>query len=346
MDSELTEHDLRFRTPCTFLLAGPSQCGKTSFLLNVLRSRHEMFDVAPDHVIYFYNRAQPIFKKFKDLVAKWINALPTADVLNEMTLPQADGRGTIVVIDDFMQQINADISTLFTVLCHANRATVFLLTQNIFASNPAFRTISLNTTYMAIFKNPRDSAQINHLAKQLSPGNPRWVVDAFRACTQSAYSYMLVDNHQKTDESIRVRSNVLQSEWPMIAYMPKGYTPSHATDSELNMAAASTDVYEDDAGIRRGTKRPVEDDGEPPAPAAKRVHGTSPNGYPPPPTPPPTQPQTSAPTRTSPNGYPPPPTPPQAIRARKRPANDEAIESAAKRRRVPAAAAASNALIK
>jgi len=303
-----------------------------------------MFDVAPDHVIYFYNRAQPIFEKFRDegLVAKWINGLPTADVLNEITLPKADGRGTIVVIDDFMEQINADISTLFTVLCHANRATVFLLTQNIFASKPAFRTISLNTTYMAIFKNPRDSLQITHLAKQLSPGNTRWVIDAFRACTQSAYSYMLVDNHQKTDESIRVRSNVLQSEWPMLAYMPKGHIPSQAS--------APTDVYGDVAGIHRGTKRSAEDDGEPPAPTAKRVHGTSPNGYPPPPTPPPTQPQTSAPTRTSPNGYPPPPTPPQAIRARKRPANDEAIESAAKRRRVPAAAAAaaaaSNVLIK
>ena len=277
-----------------------------------------MFDVAPDHVIYFYNRAQPIFDTFRDegLVAKWINGLPTADVLNEMTLPKADGRGTIVVIDDFMQQINADISTLFTVLCHANRATVFLLTQNMFASNPAFRTISLNTTYMAIFKNPRDSAQITHLAKQLSPGNPRWVIDAFRACTQSAYSYMLVDNHQKTDESIRVRSNVLQSEWPMLAYMPKGHIPSQA--------AAPTDVYGDVAGIHRGTKRSAEDDGD--LPAAKRSHENVPT------------------TRTSPNGYPPPPMPPP--QTRKRPANDEVIESAAKRRRVPAAAAAaSTALI-
>ena len=96
-----------------------------------------------------------------------------------------------------------------------------MLTQNIFSNNKAFRTLSLNSQYISIFKNPRDQSQIAHFAKQFSPYNIRWVVDAYKKATKAAYSYLLFDNHQSTPDRIRVRSNIIPGQGPVRVWVPK-----------------------------------------------------------------------------------------------------------------------------
>ena len=222
--SPFQEYDIRFKTPFTCLLAGPTQSGKTSVIFNILRERHIMMDVPTDNIIYFYNRWQPSFTRFKEenIVTDWIGELPSIELLEEMTSPYKNGNGSIIVIDDFMTQLNSDISDLFTLLCHSNRISIFLLTQNVFSKNPFFRTISLNSQYVFIFKNSRDSSQITNYARQFAPTNTRWVVEAFRTCTKSAYSYMMFDHHNKTEEEVRVRSHMLRNEWPVRVWMLRG----------------------------------------------------------------------------------------------------------------------------
>ena len=227
MECEVTEHDARLITPFTCIYAGPTMSGKTSHLFNILRNGHDMIDKMPKNILYFYNQHQPIFSRFdrENIVTEWINALPTVSLLQEKTAEFADGEGSIVIIDDFMQELNADVLTLFSVLCHANRISVFLLSQNIFPKNPKFRDISVNATYIVVFKNPRDSAQIMSFARQFAPGRVNSVIDAFRASTQFGYSYMLFDLHQKSDEAIRMRSHIFPHEWPIRVYVPRGVTP-------------------------------------------------------------------------------------------------------------------------
>jgi hypothetical protein len=220
--SSLKEYDARFKTPFTCLLAGPSQSGKTSVVFNILRDRQSLFDVPTNNIFYFYQHWQPSFEIFRKegLVTEWLCELPTIQVLEEKTAPFKDAEGSIVVIDDFMGQLNEDISSLFTFLCHSNRVSVFLMTQNVFAKNPVFRTISLNSQYVFIFKNSRDSSQITNYAKQFSPGDTDWVVDSFRECTRAAFSYLLFDHHQTQEEEIRVRSHILVQQWPMRVWGP------------------------------------------------------------------------------------------------------------------------------
>jgi hypothetical protein len=211
------EYDVRFQTPFTCLLAGPSQSGKTSLVFNILRDRSILCDITTDNIFYFYSHWQPVFSRFQEegIISQWLQQLPSIPVLKELTEPHRGAEGSIVIIDDFMGQLNKDISDLFTVFCHSNRCSVFLLTQNVFAKNPFFRTISLNALYVFIFKNPRDSSQITHFAKQFAPGNTQWVVDAFRDCTRAGYSYILFDHHQTQQDEVRVRSHILVSQWPM-----------------------------------------------------------------------------------------------------------------------------------
>jgi len=220
---EVDTVDIRLKTPFRAIIAGPSECGKTTFVFNILRDQYNLVDVPTNNVIYFYNQWQSGFTMMhqENRVSEWVNAMPTIDMLKEKTEAYKDREGSIVVIDDFMQQINGDILDLFTILCHSHRISVFLLTQNVFPPNPSFRTISLNATYIVIFKNPRDASQIVHFAQQFAPGNSRWVVDAYHACTRAAYSYIMFNMHQTTDARLRVFSHYLPHERPVVVWMDK-----------------------------------------------------------------------------------------------------------------------------
>ena len=217
------QYDLRLKTPFTCILAGPTKSGKTTFAFNLLRSRHEVMDVPSDRIFFFYNQWQRSFKSLKEegVITEWFNYLPTIDQLKELTFPYMEGDGSIVIIDDFMQQINRDVLDLFTVLSHAYHITVLLMSQNIFPDNKLFRSISINATYIVVFKNPRDSSQIQHFASQFSPGDTRWLIESFRECTKGAFTYLMFDFHQKTEQKVRVLSRFLPHEWPMRVWMRK-----------------------------------------------------------------------------------------------------------------------------
>ena len=57
------------------------------------------------------------------------------------------------------------------------------LVQNLFHKNKESRTISLNSQYMVVFKNPRDASQMSHLARQMYPGRVKFVQEAFKDAT-------------------------------------------------------------------------------------------------------------------------------------------------------------------
>jgi hypothetical protein len=215
---DVIQFDATFKSPWTYIAAGPSQSGKSTHVFNFLKYRHQLMDKPTDRIFYFYNQWQPAFTDFQreGIVTEWINQLPTTELLKEkahdVTNPTERHSSCICVIDDYMSEVNDDIGDLFTVLSHAYGINVIFLTQNVFAKKPVFRTISLNATYISIFKNPRDSSQITNYAKQFAPGNTKYVVQAYRECTRRPWSYILFDHHQSTPNKVRVRSGVLPHE--------------------------------------------------------------------------------------------------------------------------------------
>ena len=70
------------------------------------------------------------------------------------------------------------------------------------------RTISLNSHYLVIFRNPRDKSQINHLAKQMYPGNIKFMQQSYDDATSKPYGYLLVDLKPETPDEIRLRTKM------------------------------------------------------------------------------------------------------------------------------------------
>lgn len=216
--------DLRFKHPSTFIIAGSSQSGKTTFVLNLLHES-DLIEGKNEiaNILFYYKEWQPAYQSAKEdkIVTSFLNVVPSADDIRERVMYHTDKGGSIVIIDDYMQSINDDIVSLFTTMSHHLKITVFLLTQNLFAKSAGYRDISLNSTYIILMKNPRDSSQVSTFAKQFAPGKTKFITDVFREATRLPHSYLIFDNHQRTPDIIRVRSNIFPKEWPMKVWMEK-----------------------------------------------------------------------------------------------------------------------------
>ena len=78
----------------------------------------------------------------------------------------------LIVFDDLMIDASKDkrAVNLFTSGSHHCDLSVIYIVQNLFHQGKSSRSISLNSHYLVLFKNPRDKLQILTLAKKYIPG--------------------------------------------------------------------------------------------------------------------------------------------------------------------------------
>ena len=127
---------------------------------------------------------------------------------------------TLIIIDDLMTETDKSVSNLFTKGSHHCNLSVLHLVQNVFDKNKHTRTISLNSHYLVIFKNPQDASQITHLAKQMYPGHVPFLQEVFLDASSEAYGYLLIDLKKETPEHLRLRTKIMPNETQYV-YMRK-----------------------------------------------------------------------------------------------------------------------------
>ena len=93
--------------------------------------------------------------------------------------------------------------------------------QNLFSNNKEHRTISLNTHYMVVFKNPSDATSMSHLARQMYPGRTKFALDAFKDATSVPHGYLLIDLKQDTSEDMRPRTCIFPDNDVQYVYLSK-----------------------------------------------------------------------------------------------------------------------------
>jgi hypothetical protein len=125
-----------------------------------------------------------------------------------------------VIVDDLMREADSRVVDLFTKGFHHRNISVLFITQNLFHQKAGARDISLNAHYMIIFKNPRDAAQTTYLARQISPENPKFLVEAYRDATSNLHGYLLIDLKQNTPYVLRYRTDIFERN--VTIYVPKG----------------------------------------------------------------------------------------------------------------------------
>lgn len=211
---------LQFKHPFTAMIAGPTGCGKTYLLRDILRNfKLLIYNMEKPvlNVLWCHGQMQDLYlKSILNVNFKYVYGFPTEEEIFDCD---------IIVVDDLMAELskNKEILNLFTKGSHHNNKSVFFVTQNIFHKGPIMRDLNLNTHYLTIFKNPRDRMQIMCLARQLFPGATKFFLSAFNMATENAHGYLFIDLKQDTPDEFRLRSNIIPTEGKLEYWRPIGY---------------------------------------------------------------------------------------------------------------------------
>ena len=203
--------DVRFKHPFTATIAGPTGSGKTVFTIRFINEAKNMITPPPEKIVYCYGEYQPSFIMMPGVVFN--EGLPD--------IKDFDGKQrTLLIIDDLMTESGDSISNIFTKISHHRNVSIIFLTQNLFYKSKQSRTMSLNSHYIIVFKNARDAMQIATLARQMYPGQAKFLVEAFQDATKKPYGYLLIDLKATTIDRYRIRTNIFPDEVQYV-YVPK-----------------------------------------------------------------------------------------------------------------------------
>ena len=169
---------------------------------------------------------QPIYDEMKTrkLVDNFIEGVPDIDTLMSMVEYNDLSGHQLLIFDDLLSEIISRkdnlMSQLMTVLGHHKKLSIILVSQMLFKPGDyKYSILTENVHYLFLFKSPRNSSKIIHLAKQISPYDIGFIVKSYKEATIDAYSYLLFDFHQSTPEEIRIRSKIFPSEGIMRVHM-------------------------------------------------------------------------------------------------------------------------------
>ena len=200
-------------------MAGPTCCAKSQFVKRLLESGEEMIDGAPENIIWCYVMYQPAYDEMQRSIPNitFVEGIPSD--LESMIDPSIRN---LIVLDDMMQELSNEkrVTNLFTKGCHHRNLSVIFILQNIFHRGKELRDMSLNCHYLVLFKSPRDSSQVTHLAKQMFPGHSKYMQEAFQDATSRPYWYLLCDLKPETLTDFRSRTNIFPGE-TQYAYVRK-----------------------------------------------------------------------------------------------------------------------------
>jgi len=206
--------DVRLIHPFTCCVAGPTSCGKSVLVQKIIEKGTDISDTDFTDILWCYLQWHPNLSHInkKVIFQQGLENLERCDY----TEPR------LIVIDDLLSECNAAVVDLFTRGSHHTNVSVIFITQNLFHQGKNLRTITLNSHYIIVFKNPRDAAQIAYFGRQLYPLNSKFVPQAYKDATSTPHSYLLFDLKQATPDDCRCRSNILGENPPgyPIVYQP------------------------------------------------------------------------------------------------------------------------------
>jgi hypothetical protein len=207
-----------FQHPTTVLVAGPTQAGKTEFVINLLDEKETLFDTPPEKIYWAYGQKndkqlQRIQNTVPDI--EFIEGCPNLDFIDPENV-------NLLILDDLMDEVgkNQACSNLFTRGSHHKNITVIAIIHNLFNQQKYSKTISLNTRYYFLFNSPRDNQQIAYFGRQIFPNAKNFIPCALALATKKHYGYLGIDLHPRTPDSFRVFTGIFKHQIPLLFVPP------------------------------------------------------------------------------------------------------------------------------
>lgn len=209
----------KFIHPFTARFVGPTACGKTTFLKQVIEQR--LIHPWPNKIFYFYGSSWQsgtfdYLEKIHDV--HFIKGFDESIVSDNNSQ-----QSTLVICDDLIMELrNSEAAAnLFMRGSHHLNMSVIFIEQSLFPKGKQSVSMKQNTHYIVIFKSPADALGVATLARQMFPQQRgRYMIDSFHDCTKEPFSYLIVDSKQSTPDEIRLITNVTDEKNHPLVYIP------------------------------------------------------------------------------------------------------------------------------
>jgi len=114
---------LPFRRPFTCIVSGPTQCGKTTFIMQLITHAQTIIEPSPERIVYCDGEYQRAFDTMRDQV-DFHEVLPQVH--------QFDGRQrSLLILDDLMAEAGDSVANVFTKISHHRNVSVVFLTTTV-----------------------------------------------------------------------------------------------------------------------------------------------------------------------------------------------------------------------
>ena len=194
-------------------VSGTTSSGKTSWVFKLLKHKDVMFETAPEKILYCHAIEQPLFLEMEKTLPsiKFHKGLPSEELIEEYSHSKTCN---IIVLDDLMDSVvsNAAMEKLFTLGAHHRRLIIIYLNQNLYCQGSKARTISLNTHFLVLMKNPRGLSSLQCLSRQVFAGKSKVMIEAYKDCMKVPYGYLVLDLSPACTEETRLRSMIFPDE--------------------------------------------------------------------------------------------------------------------------------------
>ena len=193
-------NELLFKCPASIVLSGASFSGKSFFLRRVIENK--MFDKPIDKIFYCYGTWSRDYDDIKGVT--FIQGIP--DNFTSMYGPKHN----LVCFDDLQDSLTQNVVNIFTKESHHRNLSCVLILQNLFLDSKFCRTISLNSHYTVLFRNPRAASQYRILASQTGH---KHLMQAFQdAMRIDRFGYLVIDASPHGDPNYRLRTRIFPGD--------------------------------------------------------------------------------------------------------------------------------------
>lgn len=208
----------KFIHPFTARFVGPTACGKTTFLCQVIQER--LIEPWPQRIVYFYgSKWQP---STFDILKQNHNVHFVQGFDDSLIAENDTNEAMLVICDDLILELKDSeaAANLFMRGSHHLNMSVIFIEQSLFPKGKQSVAMKQNTHYTVIFKSPADALGVATLGRQMFPHQKgRFLIDSYHDCTQEPFSYLIIDSKQATPDHLRLVTQITHNKGHPIVYV-------------------------------------------------------------------------------------------------------------------------------
>lgn len=208
---------LKFCVPCAICISGPSQVGKSEFIVKLVEKRSLLFTQEFVRILYcqpeiLCTRQNSVFDRIQASFprAELISGLPDVAKLNL----DLDKRPKLLIIDDLMSEFlsSKHMLKLLSIQVHHFSISTIVTLHNYYATSKFGKTLSRNMNYKVFFYNRLDVRELKNISDQIG-AHPNFLSKSFEFLLKTfpkEPTYIVIDGHIKSEMiQMHVRSKIL-----------------------------------------------------------------------------------------------------------------------------------------